>query len=154
LLQIRGSPYTGYGAVSPNELLSVLKLDSTTEPAGYFQITTALFCAQNKPDYLVVRQAACMKARDFFSAPIPEMHLNAEATFLFFDIMSCPFVDDETKKQAANQMSMSVSNKLLTTSEINEISNFCRKRLSFCSWNGSGELPLMLRRKELKPAYD
>lgn len=144
----------GEEAVSSADLMRSLDLDRQDSQSSYFQIVTALYCAQDKDAYSLAREAACVRARRFFADCADEPHVQSEAALLFFDVLSCPYVDAETKAQAVDAMSVAIDNKRLPQNETNQIKNFAAKHLGFCDWDLAEELPLLLRRKELKPAYD
>lgn len=144
----------GHDAVSPADLARSLRLDMEQERPSYFQIVTALYCAKDKVEYSRVREAACSRAKRFFHEATEDPHLQTETTLLFFDVLSCPYVDGQTKTLAVDAMSTAISKKKLALNETNQVKNFVAKHLGFCDWELADELPLMLRRKELKPAYD
>lgn len=144
----------GKTAIPPSDLLRALRLDGTSERVGYFQIATALYCAQDKKEYKGVLTTACQEAQKLFSSADDDMHLQAEATLLYLDLLSCPFVDDSLKNEITQMMAASAGIKSLAPDEVNHIHNFVGKNLGFCDWDLSDKLPLLLGRKELKPAYD
>jgi hypothetical protein len=144
----------GRTAISPTDLARSLRLGVEDEQPSYFQIVTALYCARDKVEYSHVRDTACALTRRFFSSVNEDPHLQAEAALLFLDVLSCPYIDAQTKALIVDAMSMAIDSKKLPLNETNQVKNFVAKHLGFCDWELADELPLMLRRKELKPAYD
>jgi hypothetical protein len=144
----------GDNAVSPDELAASLQLDVDNKRSSYFEIVTALYCARDKSAYAQVRNAACQAARSYFSTAGSDFHQESEAALLFLDIISCPYVDSETKDLAIDAMATAIDGNRPQANEVNRIKKFVGKHLGFCDWELTDELPLMLRRKELKPAYD
>lgn len=143
----------GPSSVAEADVIEALRLDGATE-SGYFKVVTALFCAQEKPGYRALRDAACDAAERIFEHRRMDIHLDAEATLLFFDIVSCPFARDSTKDFAMSVFTKSIGYKPMSIGDMNFLKKFATKHLSFCDWRSTNELPALLRRKELKPAYD
>lgn len=143
----------GPSSVAEADVIEALRLNESTE-IGYFKVVTALFCAQGKADYAALREAACDAAERLFERRKVDIHIDAEATLLFFDIVSCPFARDSTKELAISIFSRSVGQKQMPVGDVNFLKKFAGSHLSFCDWRSTNELPALLRRKELKPAYD
>lgn len=143
----------GPNSVAADDIIEVLRLDDSSE-SGYFKVVTALFCAQDKVGYGALRAAACGAAERLFERRKVDIHLDAEATLLFFDIVSCPFARDSTKELAISTFSRSIGHKQMSVGDMNFLKKFAANHLSFCDWRSTDELPALLRRKELKPAYD
>ena len=143
----------GPNSVTEADVMEALELVDSSE-SGYFKVVTALFCAQGKADYGALREAACNAAEKLFERRKIDIHLDAEATLLFFDIVSCPFARDSTKELAINTFSRSIGHKQMSVGDMNFLKKFVTNHLSFCDWRSTDELPSLLRRKELKPAYD
>lgn len=143
----------GPTSVTEVDVMEALRLGGASED-GYFKIVTALFCAQGKPGYSSLRDAACDAAERIFEHRKEDIHLDAEATLLFFDIVSCPFARDGTKKVAIDVFTRSIGYKPMSVSDMNFFKKFAADHLSFCDWGSTDGLPALLRRKELKPAYD
>lgn len=143
----------GEAAVAESDVIDALRLSEASE-ASYFKVVTALFCAQKKPGYDALRKAACEAAERIFEHRKVDIHLDAEATLLFLDIVSCPFARDSTKELALGIFTKSLGHKAMAVGEINFFKKFAASHLSFCDWRSTNELPALLKRKELKPAYD
>jgi hypothetical protein len=143
----------GQNAVSEADVIEALQLESASESC-YFKVVAALFCAQDKPNYASLRDAACDVADEFFQRSRVDIHLDAEASLLLVDIISCPFARESTKELAISRFAKSMGYKQMVVSEINFLKKFAEDQLSFCDWRSTDELPALLRRKELKPAYD
>jgi len=143
----------GATAVAESDVIDALRLSEVSE-AGYFKVVTALFCAQEKPGYDMLRNAACDAAERIFEHRKVDIHLDAEATLLFLDVVSCPFARDSTKELALGIFTKSLGYKAMAVGEMNFFKKFAARHLSFCDWRSTNELPALLKRKELKPAYD
>lgn len=143
----------GANSVAESDVLEALRLSDASE-SGYFKVVTALFCAQGKPGYAALRDAACDAAEGIFEQRKMDIHLDAEATLLFFDVVSCPFARDSTKEVAIKIFTRSFGFKDMSIGDMNFLKKFAVNHLSFCDWTSMDELPALLKRKELKPAYD
>lgn len=143
----------GPSSVAEADVIEVLRMDDSSE-SSYFKVVTALFCAQGKASYGALSEAACDAAERLFERRKADIHLDAEATLLFFDIVSCPFARDSTKELAMSTFSGSFGYKQMSVGDMNFLKKFTANHLSFCDWRSTDELPALLRRKELKPAYD
>jgi hypothetical protein len=78
----------------------------------------------------------------------------AELTLLFLDLVSCPNVPQQTKHKIISEMGSHVLKmKALTTSELNQVINFCSKSLHFVNWSGVLDISYALQKKELRTPY-
>lgn len=76
----------------------------------------------------------------------------AENVFLFFDLMSCPYVSNSEKQNIAKLVLKHVSEKNLN-SRANELINDIGDRLWFFGWKKTADLGMVLKKKELRTPY-
>lgn len=145
---------SGPRAISPDDLLYFLGLEDESVEANYFCIVAALFCAEHKSGYDKVRSIAVDRAVKIIDLAGADIYLNTQAFVLILDLVSCPYVKDEVKADLLNRLSMSVQAKPLKTNERNQVKKFISDNLGLCDWGVNEHLPVVLKRKELMPAYD
>ena len=142
----------GKEAIGSDELEGAIF--DTDGGSPYFRVVTALFCAQDSPAYERVRQRAYAVALDCLGEQEMNPRTNTEAALLLFDLVACPFVEKTVKDEAIRLAGLALTvGKGLLPSEVGHARNFIEQHLGFCDWD-IGALPAMLKRKELKPAYD
>lgn len=142
----------GPDAVSADEVEKLL-FESSGPTSNYFRVVTALFCAQDKPAFDALRLRAQRVALEFLAQLDADATTSTEASLLFFDFVACPYVDNAAKVASIQLVSKGSGGKDLNAAEIGHVRNFVEQHLGFCDWEPAA-LPAMLRRKELKPAYD
>lgn len=147
--------------IGDSQSISAIDLESALGYEGgrwadsdYFRMITSLYVARDSDQHGRLRLAACKEIAKAFSSGDVSLHKKGESVLLFFDAVACPYVDLATKHEIVQAMSLSVSKQPLSTEKANQVINYIGSHLGFSDWRGDVSLPAMLRRKELRPAYE
>lgn len=121
-----------------------------TDNLDYFQLMFLLSYIGNCEDFRDIADAAIKKSlRQFENKNWSEY---AESVFTFFDLLSCPYVNQPTKIRVAKLVLRHISDKNLN-SRADALIEEVAKRDWFFGWRQKADLQLALRRKELRTPY-
>jgi len=128
------------GLTKTNDMSQLKKLN-------YFQIVTLLYYFDNNNDFKIIKsllEKAVVKkfeeATDHFT--------KSELTLLFFDFISCPYVDFKNKKAI-----MVHSSYLRTGNFVNEVQTILDQKTWFFEWDQEIDLEVVLKKKEWASTY-
>jgi len=120
---------------------------------SYFDLVSALYFSRKYYAFNDVRRSVSGEIERRIRLLGSNLHLYADATMLFFDYVSCPYIKAEKRVSLFTDVSCAYGSKVGTT-KIR--SQFCHvaKRIHFVTWEGSNQFGALLERRELHPAYD
>ena len=99
---------------------------------NYFSITVALFYMKDKVRYNSLRDHIVKAALENFRKRSITCHREAELVFLLFDLISCPYIDDNNKLKACNLFG--ISNNSLASNIIQYTGVQGKPQLWFTNW--------------------
>ena len=152
--------------ISPNELLPSEKIveltcseiDNTSfsketfKNYNYFDYVVVLYYVQNSTNHEKLKSFILDSILDkFYSSK--DVQKSSELTHLFLDIISCPFVEINYKRNLISIVHSKIIGSQPKASEISECYNFSNKKLGFVDWNTEVGLEKLLRKKELNSPY-
>lgn len=120
---------------------------------SYFDLVSALYFSRQYAAFTDVRRIVNWEVENRVKLLANKLHLHADATMLFFDYLSCPYVDKENRITLFSDVSKAYGNNS-SPSTIRAEFGFVMKRIRFVSWEGSTQFRTLLERRELHPAYD
>ena len=99
---------------------------------NYFSITVALFYMKDKVRYKRLRNLIVKAALENFRKRSITCHKEAELVFLLFDLISCPYIDDNNKLKAC--ILFGISNNSLASDIIQYTGRQGKPQLWFTNW--------------------
>jgi hypothetical protein len=119
----------------------------------YFEIVSILYYVGDHSAYDSTRNELFKEIERRFSES-SRLHKEAELTLLFFDLVSCPHVPEQTKHRIITNMSSQIlKTKAPSISDLNRVIKFCSNSLHFVNWSGALDISYALRKKELRTPY-
>lgn len=119
------------------------------ENINYFQVISILYYIKDVRNYtelhdFIIRSSIIMLENNCIT-------IYAESALLFFDLMSCPYISDESKKSIIK----TVCNKthLFNGLNIDSEFNYLTNRKWFTEWDPRVSIERLLMKKELKTPY-
>lgn len=126
---------------------------SNASSLSYFDLVSALYFSRKYGAFIDVRCVVSQEIENRLRLLGNELHIYADATMLFFDYLSCPYVDKKRRIKLFTEVSIAYGNKP-SDSEAQTNFGFVTKRIRFITWEGSSQFKSLLERRELQPAYD
>ncbi|MCX7061780.1 MAG: RNA-directed DNA polymerase [Gammaproteobacteria bacterium] len=150
-------------AIAPSELINDAQLRAIVAPRArlgtraekwtYFDVITLLYYIEDKQAYDGLRTEIQTYALDRISEA-ESVQESAELTYLFFDMICCPFFNITFKRAIVNAVYQKMYKKRISVSDAGEILNYVQKfRLCFTVWNGEIDLEYLLQKKKLTAGY-
>ncbi len=143
------------GEFGPNYLIDkdvLLDLLSRTKDRSYFTLVSILYYIKDQLRYLEVRECVEKIVREKF-AELPDLRTNAELAHLFLDLICCPYISDELRKELLEcYLSRYESCKSYSDAEKLEMLQSLIKVFWFVKWKDL-DLIKLLERKELNSRY-
>ena len=141
-----------------DELLRQILFENSSESSDYIRITTALWCCRKNPKYLATYQAA-VRAIERIAQQFDELSLaRCEIVMLLFDIVSCPYLDKDTKENFVKSLIVATSeskkSEVSSRSTVTQTISYIEANLGFCEWQEFDRLGGLLRRRELRTVYE
>ena len=99
---------------------------------NYFSITVALFYMKDKVRYNSLRNHIVKAALENFRKRSNTCHKEAELVFLLFDLISCPYIDDNNKLKACKLFG--ISDNSLASDIIQYTGGQEKPQLWFTNW--------------------
>ena len=134
--------------VKERDLIKVI-YGSNSNP-GYFSIISALFVSENDSNFCKLIELTIKNAKSIISTKV-DIKKSSEALHLYLDLMTCPLIDDDSKKDLTKSVlvgaGMSAEKK-----DVKKLFEFSSKRVWFVNWNDI-DLVRTLQRKLLKKVY-
>lgn len=138
---------------SEKSIKELFSLDKTEgfQNLNYFQIVSILYYIDDNSDYEDLRNNLELTVIQRFDAD-KDPFTKAELTLLFFDFISCPFVDIEAKRKVMKATKYSIKNSSNQTIDI-IISDICEQKKWFMDWDIEIDLERVLKKKEWGNSY-
>lgn len=137
--------------VSESQLKKVFGLDDTSESyvsLNYFQVCTLLFLIGNEDKYRNIKTELINEVcRRLFASS--QVFQYADTTMLFFDMMTCPFIDDKVKKSLIKNCIGCKDDKKSIW-----LSNYNKTKRWFFDWDISKRVSFFLDKKEYHSPYE
>lgn len=119
---------------------------------NYFELVGMLYFSRNLLSFRKIREYAVSEIERRVSSCRSRLHENAEDTMLFFDAMSCPYIDEQRLFDLFGRVCASYRVNAAPQTLLRQF-HLVRSRFGFTAWNGSKFFQAILARKELQPAY-
>lgn len=135
-------------------LPKTVNLESIITPTtkmNYFSIVSFLYIIKNNVRYKNIKKIIEIKINSFFSNTNSDIEKNSELAHLALDILSCPFVSMELRKNIYKKVLSHLAIPKTTIQIDNEYNEFL-KIYWFIKWKDLNLINL-LERKELKSSY-
>lgn len=143
--------------VSPTTLNAALGHDiaaaDNASSLSYFDLVSALYFSRKYGAFTDVRRVVNREIENRVKLLGNKLHLYADATMLFFDYLSCPYVHPKNRITLFSDVSKAYGHNP-SSSTIRTEFGLVMKRIRFVSWEGSTQFRTLLERRELHPAYD
>ena len=124
--------------------------DGNTSGIDYFLVTAIIFHAGNDHYYAAQKDMLLQKTLQLFEdAENPSQR--ADFTCLFFDLLSCPFLDEKFKRQLTSKFK--VNRKLLSDKDRGDIIAEVSSRQWFTDWLARDNIEVLLVKKKYQAAY-
>jgi len=138
---------------SEKSIKELFSLDKTEgyQNLNYFQIVSILYYIDDNRNYEDLRNNLELTVIQRFDAD-KDPFTKAELTLLFFDFISCPFVDIESKRKVMKATKYSIKNSSNQTIDI-IISDICDQKKWFMDWDIEIDLERVLKKKEWGNSY-
>ena len=120
---------------------------------SYFDLVSVLYFSRNYYAFTDVRRAVSCEIERRIRSLDNNLHLYADSTMLFFDYLSCPYIEIEKRVSLFADVSRAYGSHVGTT-KIRSQFLLVIKRIHFVTWEGSNQFGALLERRELHPAYD
>lgn len=130
-----------------NVLLDCFNIGSEIKELDYFQICTLIYLSRNEKSSKKVISYAINRIKD---NSIEAAKKDAERTILFLDMLSCPYINDEKKKELIKAYTCE-SNDNTINDLLNDSKQFKRW---FFDWDGKHEINEIIKKKEYRFAYE
>lgn len=144
-------------AVSPDILKAALGQDIGTADSAtalsYFDLVSALYFSRRHPAFFDVRRVVNQEIESRVRLLGNKLHLHADATMLFFDYISCPYVDKHYRLTLFSDVAKAYGCNASSSNNLTGF-DFVIKRIYFVNWKGASQFRILLERRELHPAYD
>lgn len=121
---------------------------------SYFDLVSALYFSRRYGAFTDVRRVVSHEIENRVKLLGNKLHIYADATMLFFDYLSCPYVDMESRITLFSDVSKAYNGNNVSSSTIRKQFGLVAKRIRFVTWEGSTQFRTLLERRELHPAYD
>ena len=137
--------------ISEHQLQDVFGLDGTSDsykPLNYFQICTLLFLVGNENKYRNIKTTLMNDIIQRLKGP-DNVFLYADTTMLFFDVMTCPYVESKDKKTV-------IKNCLGCKDDAasRKLSGYNKTNRWFFDWDATKSISFFLDKKEYHSPYE
>lgn len=137
--------------IDESNIIKIFDLNGITEKHTYLHLISCLYYTKDHSKYkkinAKINQICLDKFYDF-----GKIHTKSDLAHLFFDLLSCPYINHNIKKNLINSFYTFSSKKKLIGAQLTALINFMEKNPWFVNWE-SINLLNMLERKELMKAY-
>lgn len=120
----------------------------------YFSIITIIYYASNHAEYHFLQKSYCDKFSEYFSSKFNP--ICSHDVILVLDLMSCPWIGVDYKKQWAKAIHRKVDSKI-GDQKLNfnskKFLDFTSKRIWFMDWRAKNKLFEFLKKAEQKSPY-
>ena len=121
--------------------------DTDLEKLSYFQIIVLLYCIDENSIFTAFRKLLLESIKKRFSFETNPF-CKAEFTMLFFDLITCPYIDDTFKEE------LIISTKYATANTAKkELKKIKEVKQWFVDWNTFIDLEAVLKKKEWHSSY-
>lgn len=124
---------------------------SKNHKLNYFEIITLLYYIENNPSYLEIKRLiehqVSLELDD-----ILDIRSNSSKAYLFFDIITCPYISKTTKSSLLKKYYSLIHGSLPNDIQLNELLPEMESTTWFTSWDQTALLNI-LEKKELLKAY-
>lgn len=120
---------------------------------NYFELISVLYFGRDIRGFKRAKDAVCGELCTRVLAVGSKVASYTEETLLFFDFISCDFVDKDLRVKFFGDVAKAHGSKAGEESlrhQFNKVS----KSIRFVAWEGADHFQVMLQRRELQPAYD
>ena len=119
----------------------------------YFHFTTIIFYMGDDDKYLEMKNEVKGLIIDFFKE-MKKSLIDTQRICLFFDLISCPYLEKEFKVSLC-EVVMTSNSISITSESISATINYIDKRQWFTCWDAKNlQLAKILMKKELRSAYE
>lgn len=133
-------------------LSEIIDLESVDNPLCYFRVVVLLYYIQDRKEYVQLKEKLVDYILELFETD-PYVPEKAETTCLFFDLLSCPYIEQDSKDKIFDYfISYYYSDKQKPKNQ-KDIRNYISKRKWFVDWSENINLDFVLRKKELTTPY-
>lgn len=140
-------------AISPKDVeCSLGQASDKGRMENYFELVGMLYFSRNLLSFSKIREYAVSEIERRVESCGSKLHESAEETMLFFDAMSCPYIDEQRRLDLFSRVCASYR-MIATPQTLLQQFHLVRSRFGFTAWNGSRFFQSILARKELQPAY-
>jgi hypothetical protein len=140
-------------AITPKDVEFALRRKSGEGGVeNYFELVGMLYFSRNLLSFSKIREYAVTEIERRIDSCASRLHERAEETMLFFDAISCPYIDEQRRLDLFSRACVSYRMNL-TPQTLSRQFHSVRSRFGFTAWNGSKFFQAILARKELQPAY-
>lgn len=140
-------------ALSPKDIEFSLRQTLTKSGMeNYFELVGMLYFSRNLLSFSKIREYATLEIERRVDSCGSKLHERAEETMLFFDAMSCPYIDEQRRLDLFSRVCASYRMNATPKTLVLQFHSV-RSRFGFTAWNGSKFFQAILARKELQPAY-
>ncbi|MBP1474550.1 RNA-directed DNA polymerase [Frateuria sp. MAH-13] len=120
---------------------------------NYFDLVSSLYFSKGFSSFAHIRHPVCEEIERRIEGLGNRLHSGSTETMLFFDYVSCPYVDAARRQDTFQKTCKSYGISVNAHTAIAQ-ANLVGERLHFVTWAGSSQLRSLLERRELQPAYD
>jgi hypothetical protein len=120
---------------------------------NYFDLVSSLYFSKGFGSFAHIRRAVCAEIEKRIEVLGNRLHSSSTETMLFFDYVSCPYIDAAKRQGTFQKTCKSYGINVNPNTAIAQ-ANMVGERLHFVTWAGSSQLRSLLERRELQPAYD
>lgn len=136
----------------PNQICSLFSLNPANNEGysklNYFQLCTLLYLIEQSPDYSLLRDG--IENEIIARMNEPKQLLRADNAYMFFDIMTCPYISKSTCFKVIEQ-TLSIKNQSKIGKTKNELA---QPKRWFFDWDKSHSLTEFLKKKEYRSPYE
>lgn len=126
---------------------------SELKTIGYFDLAAVLYFARRRRRLADLRRLVVDEIRRRILGAGRDLRFDSEATMLFFDLLSCPHVDEVEKVEIYRKVSETVLNSKPSEADARGFVRHCARELGWVDWSAGARLPLALQKRELQPSY-
>jgi hypothetical protein len=138
--------------LTPKDIYKILRIEDvkSTSQLNYFEIVTIIYYIKDNPIYIDLKKKIFHLTIAKFSVESP--FTKSELFMLFFDLISCPFLNNDQKRKLCRTVKYPSSNlsKLKLDEEIGKIYS---KKHWFFNWDENINMEAILKAKEWSRVY-
>lgn len=117
---------------------------------NYFQICTILYVLEKKDNEIYSALIEEIKRR-FNEKEEPLIY--SELTLLYFDMLTCPYIDENTKIDIYACVQKLPNTPRKRTEYLNNVNSICKVKRWFFDWDKNKDLSSIIEKKEYIPVY-